>query len=105
MSTVTGHIDPVAVQIVRNRIACLMDTDPATLRRETLARIEEVHSLTEGFFAPGTPADPGPGWDSGDFGAEVTARWPHYPALSSRLQGRAYRTRTERACPLASAPA
>ncbi|MCC7319846.1 MAG: glutamine-synthetase adenylyltransferase [Rubellimicrobium sp.] len=65
------------------RIACLMDTDPATLRRETLARIEEVHSLTEGFFAPGTPADPGPGWDSGDFGAEVTARWPHYPALRS----------------------
>jgi len=60
------------------RLAAFMGTSVAALRADLTARIEEVHELTEGFFAPGKVA---PVQDS--FGAEVTARWPKYPALRS----------------------
>ncbi len=60
------------------RLAAFMGTTVAALRADLTARIEEVHSLTEGFFAPGkVEAAPD------DFGAEVTARWLKYPALRS----------------------
>ncbi|MFZ3582301.1 glutamine-synthetase adenylyltransferase [Loktanella sp. DJP18] len=62
-----------------DRLAAFMDTDSATLRADLTDRLTEVHSLTEGFFAPDSPrkADPG------DWGQEITARWPDYPALRS----------------------
>jgi glutamate-ammonia-ligase adenylyltransferase len=60
------------------RLAAFMGTTVAALRADLTARIEEVHALTEGFFAPGkvTPVED-------DFGTAVTARWPKYPALRS----------------------
>ena len=60
------------------RLAAFMGTGVATLKADLTARIEEVHELTEGFFAPGKVA---PVED--DFGAEATARWLKYPALRS----------------------
>ena len=61
------------------RVACLMDLSPHDLRRDLTDRIEEVHDLTEGFFAPGLAA----ALPDDGFGADITARWPTYPALRS----------------------
>ena len=62
-----------------DRLAAFMGVARADLERDLRDRLEEVHSLTEGFFAPGqgdvAPID--------DFGAEITARWLTYPALRS----------------------
>lgn len=60
------------------RLAAFMGTTIAALRADLTARIEEVHDLTEGFFAPGKVE----GVEDG-FGAEITARWLRYPALRS----------------------
>ncbi len=61
------------------RLAAFMGTDVAALQRDLSDRLDEVHELTEGFFAPGqSRPDPGDA-----FGAEVAARWPTYPALRS----------------------
>ncbi|MBP1805478.1 glutamine-synthetase adenylyltransferase [Rubellimicrobium aerolatum] len=62
-----------------DRLAALMGEEEVALRRDLTARLEEVHELTEGFFAPGQPPRP----PEDGFGAEVTARWPTYPALRS----------------------
>lgn len=62
------------------RLAGLMGEELAALRRDLTERMEEVHALTEDFFAPGQA--PRPREEDG-FGAEVTARWPSYPALRS----------------------
>ncbi len=61
------------------RLAALMGRDVADLRREITDRLDAVHTLTEGFFAPDAA---GPATAS-DWGEEVTARWPAYPALRS----------------------
>ncbi len=61
------------------RLAAFMGTDVATLRNDLTTRVEAVHALTEGFFAPDAAA-PAP---QSDWGAEVLARWPSYPALRS----------------------
>ena len=60
------------------RLAAMMDMDADALRHDLAARLEEVHALTEGFFAPdaGRVADE-------DWGSEITTRWPTYPALRS----------------------
>ena len=61
-----------------SRLAAFMDMTPDALAANLTARIEEVHDLTEGFFAPGAaPAQ------TDDWGQEITARWPSYPALKS----------------------
>ncbi len=60
------------------RLAAFMGTTDAALRRDLADRLEEVHSLTEGFFAPGVSVVP-----QDDFGAEVVGRWLKYPALRS----------------------
>ena len=71
------------------RVACLMGTDPAALRRELADRLAEVHALTEGFFSPGGGAGPAP--DGGaEFDASVLARWPSYPALRSQRAARIF---------------
>jgi glutamate-ammonia-ligase adenylyltransferase len=68
------------------RLAAFMGTSVAALRADLTARIEEVHALTEGFFAPGkTEAAPD------DFGAEVTQRWLKYPALRSERANEIFR--------------
>ena len=61
------------------RLAALMGQRPETLRAELTDRIEDVHDLCEGFFAPDDHDDtPVPEW-----GSEIVARWPDYPALRS----------------------
>ena len=62
-----------------DRLAAFMDTDTATLRADLTARLAQVHALTEGFFAPdGKRPASVPDW-----GQQITARWPDYPALRS----------------------
>ncbi|KJZ20295.1 [protein-PII] uridylyltransferase family protein [Loktanella sp. S4079] len=60
------------------RLAAFMGTDVETLRKEIIARSEEVHTLTEGFFAPEPATTPTTQW-----GSEITARWQSYPAFRS----------------------
>ncbi|EYD74455.1 Glutamate-ammonia-ligase adenylyltransferase [Rubellimicrobium mesophilum DSM 19309] len=62
------------------RLVSLMGESEDDVRRDLRERIEEVHELTEGFFAPGQSA----ALPEDDFGAEVTSRWPTYPALRSQ---------------------
>ncbi|MCF2872265.1 glutamine-synthetase adenylyltransferase [Octadecabacter sp. G9-8] len=63
------------------RLAALMGIEDATLRADLHARLEDVHALTEGFFAPdGAGASSNV---SAGFGDDVTARWLTYPALRS----------------------
>lgn len=59
------------------RLAAFMGGEEAALRSDLHDRLEQVHELTEGFFAPG-PAAP-----VADFGGEITDRWTTYPALRS----------------------
>jgi glutamate-ammonia-ligase adenylyltransferase len=59
------------------RLACFMDVDLADFKREISDRLEEVHSLTEDFFAPDAA---GP-IQSHDFDESILSRWPTYPAL------------------------
>lgn len=60
-----------------DRLAAFMGRDVAGLRAELETRLEQVHELTEGFFAPdATPATPQLDW-----GKDVVARWHSYPAL------------------------
>lgn len=60
------------------RLAALMDRDVDEMRADIEARLKEVHSLTEGFFAPNAPDG-----DAEGFGEEVAERWRTYPALRS----------------------
>jgi glutamate-ammonia-ligase adenylyltransferase len=59
-----------------DRLSALMGMDAPALRKDIEGRCEEVHELTEGFFAPSAPTQTGD-----DFGREVTQRWRNYPAL------------------------
>ncbi len=72
------------------RLACFLGVSRTELEADLHRRLEEVHELTEGFFAPdaapardlapsGAPED----HPQRDFDAEVLARWPTYPALRS----------------------
>ncbi|MGJ8624191.1 MAG: glutamine-synthetase adenylyltransferase [Yoonia sp.] len=61
------------------RLAAFMGQQPDELRATLTTRLEAVHSLIEGFFAPDeTTPDVDTTW-----GAEIMARWPRYPALRS----------------------
>ncbi|MFO8128223.1 glutamine-synthetase adenylyltransferase [Yoonia sp.] len=62
------------------RLAAFMGQDVAGLRADLHDRVEDVHKLTEGFFAPDEP-DAGPAVP--EWGQEVVARWHSYPALRS----------------------
>lgn len=61
------------------RLAAFMGQDVETLRQDLTRRIEAVHTLTEGFFAP----DAATSQPTTDWGADVVARWHSYPALRS----------------------
>ncbi|MFN3208550.1 MAG: bifunctional [glutamine synthetase] adenylyltransferase/[glutamine synthetase]-adenylyl-L-tyrosine phosphorylase [Roseovarius sp.] len=63
------------------RLAAFCDRDEAEFREEMTERLQEVHDLIEGFFAPEGGADKPvetPGLDN-----DVIARWRGYPALRS----------------------
>ena len=62
------------------RLAAFMDLEVADLRDTLRARLEDVHELTEGFFAPDAPASEAA---ASDWGQDVIARWHSYPALRS----------------------
>ena len=59
------------------RLAAFMGTSVDALRTDLHARLDEVHALTEGFFAPDTAAP------VSTFETETTDRWLTYPALRS----------------------
>ncbi|WP_223422487.1 [protein-PII] uridylyltransferase family protein [Tateyamaria pelophila] len=62
------------------RLAAMMGTERAPLEAELKARLAEVHTETEGFFAPGsTEAAP----ECADIDLAMQARWRSYPALRS----------------------
>ncbi|KUP92292.1 glutamate-ammonia-ligase adenylyltransferase [Tritonibacter horizontis] len=67
------------------RVACLMDETPELLVATLRDRLEEVHRLTEDFFAPSGSAAAKPATPAVPDGldAAVIARWPTYPALRS----------------------
>lgn len=62
------------------RLACFMDTTPQALRADLSTRLEQVHTLTEGFFAPDARPKTAPvdGFDD-----SILKRWATYPALRS----------------------
>ncbi|WP_040545507.1 [protein-PII] uridylyltransferase family protein [Salipiger bermudensis] len=64
-----------------DRLAALCGRDRAELEQDLKRRLEEVHELTEGFFAPDAPCET----DVPDEieRSELVARWPNYPALRS----------------------
>ena len=66
------------------RVACLMGQDPDALCRDIATRLDAVHELTEGFFAPPglTPQAPRPDLPE-ELDRDVIARWRSYPALRS----------------------
>ncbi|MBL4768215.1 MAG: bifunctional [glutamine synthetase] adenylyltransferase/[glutamine synthetase]-adenylyl-L-tyrosine phosphorylase, partial [Rhodobacteraceae bacterium] len=67
-----------------DRIACLMGMDGTSLRADLTRRLSEVHSLTEGFFAPDA-VDPVPVVEIPDtLDTDILARWITYPALRSQ---------------------
>uniref|UniRef100_UPI000A11B08C [protein-PII] uridylyltransferase family protein n=1 Tax=Salibaculum halophilum TaxID=1914408 RepID=UPI000A11B08C len=61
-----------------DRLAAFCGTDADSLKTVLHDRLEEVHEMTEGFFAPSEPTAAAPG-----FGEEITERWLTYPALRS----------------------
>ena len=59
------------------RLAAFMGVEEAAMKTAFRARLEEVHTLTEGFFAPSEAAP------VSNFGKDITDRWLTYPALRS----------------------
>lgn len=62
------------------RLAAMMATDVASLQADLKQRLEAVHELTEGFFAPSKPQPPVP---QVDLDESILNRWISYPALRS----------------------
>ncbi|MDU8926470.1 glutamine-synthetase adenylyltransferase [Alisedimentitalea sp. MJ-SS2] len=64
------------------RIAAMMGVEQAVFEQRLHERLEEVHELTEGFFAPDAGAARAETEEDGH-DREILARWPSYPALRS----------------------
>ena len=62
-----------------DRLAAFLGREVRALKADLKDRLEEVHSLTEGFFAPQEPVV----GDACDWGFDITNRWLTYPALRS----------------------
>ena len=62
------------------RLAAFMDRDVDDLRAELTERLEDVHDVIEGFFAPDAQTE---SHGKSDWGRETTERWAAYPALRS----------------------
>ncbi|MEI4470060.1 glutamine-synthetase adenylyltransferase [Frigidibacter sp. MR17.24] len=68
------------------------EADTARWREAILGRLREVESLTEPFFDPeATPCAPAPAGPVPEGAAEVTRRWPSYPALRSERARQIFR--------------
>lgn len=65
------------------RLAAFMGTDVVALRKDLTARLEEVHELTEGFFAPSQNATLTDDELGGTLNSELIDGWTRYPALRS----------------------
>jgi glutamate-ammonia-ligase adenylyltransferase len=61
------------------RLACLMGVTVEELEADLVRRLDAVHHLTEGFFAPETRTKP----EDHTFDEDILARWRTYPALRS----------------------
>ncbi len=77
------------------RIAALMGVSVDDMQRDIARRLEEVHTLTEDFFAPASATmtktdleDREPAGMKVD--PDVVARWPSYPALRSERGARIF---------------
>ncbi len=66
-----------------DRLAAMMDTDTEALKADLHRRLEEVHTDTEGFFAPSDPIKRPAETPAISFDPALIARWPTYPALRS----------------------
>ncbi|MGJ8603799.1 MAG: glutamine-synthetase adenylyltransferase [Marivita sp.] len=66
-----------------DRLAAFMGTDRAALQRTLRDRLEEVHTLTEGFFGGDTGRDGGAQVPDELTHSEIVSRWRTYPALRS----------------------
>ena len=75
-----------------DRIACLMGVASDILTADIARRLDEVHDLTEGFFAPDAVPQPDPA-PLTELDAGVLARWPSYPALRSPRAAHIFDTR------------
>lgn len=62
------------------RLAAMMGRDVAGLKSDLKTRLEAVHDMTEGFFAPSRPTDTGA---VPDIDEATLERWMQYPALRS----------------------
>ena len=70
-----------------DRIAALSDQDPDSFRRDLRARLEDVHTSCENFFARDKAPKSAPTDDLPEVDPAIIARWRGYPALrSSRAQ-------------------
>ncbi|MGH1465628.1 MAG: glutamine-synthetase adenylyltransferase [Cognatishimia sp.] len=65
------------------RIACLMGQDVTTMKQDIGRRLDEVHALTEDFFAPDLMQPVVKTKQTYAFDEEILARWKTYPALRS----------------------
>jgi len=65
------------------RIAAFLDCDLAVFESRLRDRLEEVHALTEDFFAPDARAASKPSAATVGFDTEITNQWRGYPALRS----------------------
>ncbi|MGK7653083.1 glutamine-synthetase adenylyltransferase [Roseovarius sp. B08] len=63
------------------RLAALCDRDAPDFRDELTGRLQEVHDLIEGFFAPDSSSEKPVAFEGLD--DEVIGRWRSYPALRS----------------------
>lgn len=71
------------------RVAALAGVTPQALQDDLRARLEEVHRLTESFFAPDDK--PAEAEAAVDFDPSILARWPSYPALRSERARQIFR--------------
>ncbi len=66
----------------QQRVACLMGQDLHEVRAGLIKRFQDVHALTEAFFAPDTAQPSEPVVENG-FDEAILERWNTYPALRS----------------------
>ena len=74
-----------------DRLAALMGRDRAELERDLVERLETVHQLIEGFFAPDDEACEEPDLPDPLENSELPGRWPSYPALRSQRATQIFR--------------
>ncbi len=74
-----------------DRVAALMGQDSARFLEDLRQRMNEVHALTEDFFAPGAAPIAATEIRADVFDDSVLERWQSYPALRSERAARIFR--------------